>query len=233
DMNRPSIAALCGSMDAKASRYAATVRIQTGRNETIVDLPNMVKELLKTFYQTCARKPERVLYYRDGISEGQFSRVMDHELKAIRSACRALEQDYEPTITFVVVQKRHHTRFFPMDRREADRSGNCFPGTVVDSGITHPFEFDFFLQSHSGIKGTSRPAHYHVLYDQNGFNADSLQTLSYNLCYLYARATRSVSLVPPVYYADIVCSRARFHARGAHWSDTESSEEVGANNYAP
>jgi hypothetical protein len=31
--------------------------------------------------------------------------------------------------------------------------------------------------------------------------------------------------VPPVYYAHLVCTRAKFHSRGEHWSDTESSEE--------
>ncbi|MCE8166464.1 MAG: hypothetical protein I3270_02350 [Candidatus Moeniiplasma glomeromycotorum] len=59
----------------------------------------------------------------------------------ITAACHSLEANYKPTITFVVVQKRHHTRFFPI--QGADRTGNCFPGTVVDRDITHPFEFDF------------------------------------------------------------------------------------------
>uniref|UniRef100_A0A1D1YXN1 Protein argonaute-3 n=1 Tax=Anthurium amnicola TaxID=1678845 RepID=A0A1D1YXN1_9ARAE len=224
ERGRPSITSICASMDAKASRYAASIRIQSGRtSEIIADLANMVKELLKTFYQTCGRKPERVLFYRDGVSEGQFSEVMQREINAVRAACQALDVTYRPTITFVVVQKRHHTRFFPIDRRDSDRTGNCLPGTVVESDITHPFEFDFYLQSQAGLQGTSRPAHYHVLFDENGFNADRLQTLSYNLCYLYARCTRSVSLVPPVYYAHLVCLRAKFHARG-DWSDTESSE---------
>ncbi|KAG9290846.1 hypothetical protein G9A89_010995 [Geosiphon pyriformis] len=222
--DRPSIASLCGSMDAKASRYSATIRVQTGRTEIIAELANMVKELLKTFYQTCGRKPERILFYRDGVSEGQFTQVLEGEIQAVRAACLALDQSYRPTITFVVVQKRHHARFFPMDKQNSDRSGNCLPGTVVETSITHPFEFDFYLQSHAGLQGTSRPCHYHVLYDENSFTADTLQTLSYNLCYLYARCTRAVSLVPPVYYAHLVCSRARFHAR-ENWSDTESSEE--------
>ncbi|GES89957.1 piwi domain-containing protein [Rhizophagus clarus] len=214
DDERPSFAAICGSMDARASRYAASIRVQERRYEIIADLANMVKELLKTFYQTCGRKPVRIVFYRDGISEGQFNSVLENEVKAIRAACQALEAGYKPTITFVVVQKRHHTRFFPMDRQNTDRSGNCLPGTVVDGNITHPFEFDFYLQSHAGLLGTSRPAHYHVLYDENGFNADSMQTLSYNLCYIYARCTRSVSLVPPVYYAHLVTNRARLHASG-------------------
>lgn len=34
-------------------------------------------------------------------------------------------------------------------------------------------------------QGTSRPAHYHVLWDENKFTADGLQTLTNNLCYTY------------------------------------------------
>ncbi|CAG8461331.1 16740_t:CDS:10, partial [Acaulospora morrowiae] len=225
DPSRPSVSAVCASLDARASRYSATIRIQTGRTEIIADLASMVKDLLKNFYQTCGRKPERILFYRDGVSEGQFTQVMNGEINAVRMACASLSETYKPSITFVIVQKRHHIRFFPLDKKDADRTGNCLPGTVVESTITHPFEFDFYIQSHAGLQGTSRPTHYYILYDENQFSADGIQALSYNLCYLYARCTRAVSLVPPVYYAHIVCRRARFHSRSEHWSDTESSEE--------
>lgn len=47
------------------------------------------------------------------------------------------------------------------------------------------------------VQGTSRPAHYYVLWDENQFTANALQQLTYNLCYTYARCTRSVSIVPP------------------------------------
>lgn len=47
------------------------------------------------------------------------------------------------------------------------------------------------------LQGTSRPAHYYVLWDENQFTANALQQLTYNLCYTYARCTRSVSIVPP------------------------------------
>lgn len=52
-------------------------------------------------------------------------------------------------------------------------------GTVVDSAVTHPTEHDFFLVSHAGIQGTSRPAHYHVLWDDNAVAADELQNFTY------------------------------------------------------
>ena len=38
-----------------------------------------------------------------------------------------------------------------------------------------------------------------MLYDENSFTPDSLQALSYALCHVYARATRSVSIPAPVY----------------------------------
>lgn len=38
----PSIAAVVGSMDASATRYAARVSMQKGRQEIIVDLKGMV-----------------------------------------------------------------------------------------------------------------------------------------------------------------------------------------------
>lgn len=45
------------------------------------------------------------------------------ELIAIRKACISLEEDYRPGITYIVVQKRHHTRLFCSDKAERVRRG--------------------------------------------------------------------------------------------------------------
>ena len=70
-------------------------------------------------------------------------------------------------------------------------------GAVLDNGVTHVRENDFFLLSHSGIQGTSRPAHYRVLLDQNRFTADDLQIFTFHLTHVFCRCTRSVSVCPP------------------------------------
>ncbi|XP_052085900.1 protein argonaute-2-like isoform X5 [Mytilus californianus] len=212
DASKPSIAAVVGSMDAHPSRYSATVRVQQHRQEIIQELSSMVRELLIQFYKATRFKPTRIIFYRDGVSEGQFQQVLYHELRAVREACMKLEIGYQPGITFIVVQKRHHTRLFCADRKDQiGRSGNIPAGTTVDVGITHPTEFDFYLCSHAGIQGTSRPSHYHVLWDDNRFNADELQMLTYQLCHTYVRCTRSVSIPAPAYYAHLVAFRARYH----------------------
>lgn len=35
---------------------------------------------------------------------------------------------------------------------QVGRSGNIPAGTTVDTDITHPYEFDFYLCSHAGIQ---------------------------------------------------------------------------------
>ena len=45
-------------------------------------------------------------------------------------ACRDIQPDYNPGITFIVAQKRHNTRFFPQGR-ECIKNGNVIPGNVV------------------------------------------------------------------------------------------------------
>ncbi|CAI0398011.1 unnamed protein product [Linum tenue] len=241
----PSIAAVVASMDwPEVTKYRGIVSAQA-RGEIILDLykedparggapGGMIRDLLLAFYKSNRIKPHRILFYRDGVSEGQFFQVLLHEVDAIRKACLSLEQGYLPRITFVVVQKRHHTRLFPEDhqnRGTTDRSGNILPGTVVDTSICHPTEFDFYLNSHAGIQGTSKPSHYHVLLDENGFSADGLQVLTNNLCYTYARCTRSVSVVPPAYYAHLAAFRARYYIEGTA-SDGSSSGERGATGMA-
>ena len=136
---KPSIVAVTGSVEPKATIYETQVRIQDAGNdkneEVIQDMKNITVALLKKFYErNNGRKPERLIMFRDGVSEGQFLTVLAKELMAIRDACKELEADYEPPITYLVVQKRHHTRFFPADNNKY-RNGNALAGTVIDQVI--------------------------------------------------------------------------------------------------
>ncbi|KAF6204633.1 hypothetical protein GE061_018793 [Apolygus lucorum] len=206
----PSVAAVAASHDASAFHYNMKWRLQSPREEMIQDLEAIMKDQLIFFYRRTGHKPEHILFYRDGVSEGQFKKVLDIELQAIRRACKGVGDDYEPPITFLVVQKRHHTRFFPTNPKDADgRNQNVPAGTIVDTEIVHPTEFDFYLVSHASIQGTSRPTKYHVLWDDQKMPEQQLEEITYYLCHLFTRCTRSVSYPAPTYYAHLAAFRIR------------------------
>jgi len=93
-----------------------------------------------------------VFTFRDGVSEGQLAQVMHFEITAIKRACRRCKIGDIP-VTCLVVQKRHHVRFFPMTHHETDdRNYNVRAGTIVDTEITHPNHLDFYLVSHASIQ---------------------------------------------------------------------------------
>lgn len=128
----PSVAAVTASHDPKAFRYNICWRLQPPRTEIIEDLENITCEHLTYFFKMTKVKPERIVFFRDGVSEGQFDEVKRAEILAIRRACKKMQASgYEPAITFLVVQKRHHTRMFPTNPRDSeDRNNNVPAGNI-------------------------------------------------------------------------------------------------------
>lgn len=246
----PSIAAVVGSTDDDFTHFPGSMRLQRARKEDIVELGDMVKERLIDWAERHNRQlPERMLFYRDGVSESQYEKLRDYELPQIKQAykwareylnwvaggrtpgrpqtslgsltpavnttphpnqSRALDPSRDPwprpkqqkgdqdetfedttalkdekfSLTYVVVGKRHHTRFYPLDNDRQNtipRNGNVKPGMLVDGGVTHPHSLDFYLQSHCPLKGTGRAAHYVVLCNHLGLATDVLQQIVSNL----------------------------------------------------
>ena len=186
DTTSPSIASVVASVDLEGGKYRALHCNQKHRVEIIANLSVMAKDHLKAYFRATRQKPVKIIFYRDGVSDGQFAAIRLEEIVALQKACLELEENYQPKITFIVVQKRHHTRFFPVNDRDACGRGKNIPlGTMVDRVITHPTQFDFYLCSHAAIQGTSRPCHYHVLWDNSDFTANELQCFSYQLCHVF------------------------------------------------
>ncbi|KAF7589643.1 hypothetical protein BBP40_004016 [Aspergillus hancockii] len=226
--NAPSVAGMVASVDCILGQWPAELRIQRSRQEMVTALDVMLQRRLEHWMVHNKQLPENILVYRDGVSEGQYQQVVEDEVPLLKSACEFMypAQDTRcgiPRLSVIVVGKRHHTRFYPTRDTDADRSSNPRNGTVVDRGLTEAREWDFFLQAHSALQGTARPAHYYVVWDEifraqrprppfvN--TADILEDLTHNMCYLFGRATKAVSICPPAYYADLVCERARCYLK--------------------
>jgi len=233
----PSLVGLVASIDKDMGQWPAVAWEQNGRQEMLGDeLTGHFEDRLRLWMKHNQNKlPEYIVIYRDGVSEGQFTQVLEIELPMIRKACSKLyTAGRRPKLSIIVSVKRHQTRFYPTSEQTMDpKSRNIRSGTVVDRGVTQARYWDFFLTAHTALKGTARPAHYTVLLDEifrgkygvGETAANNLEKLTHDLCYLFGRATKAVSICPPAYYADIVCERARVH-RPEHFDAPDTASTI-------
>ncbi|GAB0095688.1 Protein argonaute-2 [Sergentomyia squamirostris] len=212
----PSIVGVAASYDEDGFQYTGMWRIQVPGKEKILDLATIMEDHLKFYREKRKTLPHTIIYYRDGVGEGDFKNMLDIEFQAIRNAAALLQPNYKPKIVFIIVQKRHHTRFFPEKGGiTSGRNNNVPPGTVVDKEIVPPNQNHFFMVAHQAIQGVAKPTKYCILVDEANMSIDDLQTLTYNLCYMFTRCNRSVSYVAPTYYAHLMAARGKAYIEGS------------------
>jgi eukaryotic translation initiation factor 2C len=68
---------VAASFDPSGFKYKMMYYLQGSRREMIEGLEEIMVEQLKHFRAKNRILPHRILYYRDGVSEGQFSQVIN------------------------------------------------------------------------------------------------------------------------------------------------------------
>lgn len=218
DSTTPSIAAIVGSLDHHPYQYRTVLRAQrsesNNRVEYIMDFKNVALELLQKHREATGKMPNRIFYFRDGVSHGQFNEVRLREIGALREACRQIGWGkYQPAMTVIVAQKRHHTRFGHMEGNGPLK--NPPAGTYIDTGVVHPEGFDFYMYTQHGRLGTSRPTRYQVIHDDKPYvTTDDLTAVIFHLSLLCARTFSSISIPAPIYCAHLAAFRAKEYFKG-------------------
>lgn len=184
-----SYGALVATMDLRSdaedpTRFFSCVTPHTNGEELSNNLPLSVIKALKQYQKVHkGALPDRLLFYRDGVGEGQTNFVYEHELSHLRRALQEYYGEKPVKLAFVIVSKRINTKFFAEDRQKGAQ--NVPAGTVVDDVVTLPERYDFFLVSQHVNQGTATPTNYNVIYDTFGLPPDKLQQMTYIMCHLY------------------------------------------------
>nr|CAD7401849.1 unnamed protein product [Timema poppensis] len=147
--------------------------------------------------------PDKIIFYRDGVGDGQLNTTLKHEIPQIENCFPKICQGYSPKLTFVVCQKRINTRIF------ADLGGsrggggldNPPPGSIMDHTITRRQWYDFFLVSQHVRQGTVTPTHYVVVYDSANMKPDHVQRFTYKMCHMYYNWPGTIRVPAPCQYA--------------------------------
>ncbi|CAF0851329.1 unnamed protein product [Rotaria sordida] len=232
---KPSIAAVVASVSPTSTQYICRsseqrpVKDKKYSLEVIKDFQPMTRDLLHVFVQTNKQYPTKIVVYRDGVDEGHFQKILDNEVQALKNACLEVYGNRPlPKITFVIIKKSHNTRFFAPNGQHIT---NMAAGTVIDTTIVHPRQFDFYLNSHAGALGTNVCSYYHVLYNEIEFTSDELQQLTFWLCHTDVRCTKAVKCPAAARYAHTVAYHARYFEKepyqtaSSHHSNRDTTQD--------
>lgn len=172
-----SIAAVVASHDTNFAQWPASINLNQRHPddkkealEEVQHLKQMMVERLQCYRRHRSRLPDRIIIYRDGLSEGQFEMAKKREFGRILAAISlSYGNQPRPEIMLVCAVKRHHTRFLPPNQQVSNKAqfqsdSNPAPGTAFFETVTYDEGQDFFLISQNALqKTTVRPTHYVVL----------------------------------------------------------------------
>ena len=83
---------------------------------------------------------------------------------------------------FISVNKKTDSKFFEIENGNIK---NPREGTVIDTTIVNPDIYEFFMQPQFVNQGTANPSHFIVLYDTTGIPLETLEELTYAMCFYY------------------------------------------------
>ncbi|KAJ8346595.1 hypothetical protein SKAU_G00279960 [Synaphobranchus kaupii] len=195
---RRSIGALVASLNKDMTQWYSKCVLQSRGQEIMDGLKGALQGALQA-WMTCNHKPPtRIIVYRDGVGDGMLQSVVSYEVKQILDCIKSTMGEYMPKLAVVVVKKRISSRFFALMDRNLS---NPPPGTVIDTHVTRPEWYDFFIVSQAVHMGSVTPTHYNVVYDSSGLKPDHMQRLTYKLCHMYYNWQGIIRVPAPCQYA--------------------------------
>ncbi|XP_005733624.1 piwi-like protein 2 [Pundamilia nyererei] len=192
-----SVMGFVASVNSSLTRWYSRVIFQTPNEELIHGFRVCLLAALQKYYEVNHNLPEKIVVYRDGVSDGQLKMVEQYEIPQLIK-CFETFPSYEPKLVFIVVQKRINTTLYSW---AANSFGTPPPGTVVDHTLTQKDWVDFYLMAHHIRQGCGLPTHYISLYNTANLTPDHLQRLTFKMCHLYWNWPGTIRVPAPCKYA--------------------------------
>ncbi|KAM8887213.1 piwi-like protein 2 isoform 2-T2 [Spinachia spinachia] len=192
-----SVMGFVASVNSSLTRWYSRVTFQTPNEELINGFRVCLLAALQKYYEVNHNLPEKIVVYRDGVSDGQLNMVAQYEIPQLIK-CFETFPNYEPKLVFIVVQKRISTTLISWTPNSVRTPP---PGTVLDHTLTHKDWMDFYLLAHTSRQGCGLPTHYITLYNTANLSPDHLQRLTFKMCHMYWNWPGTIRVPAPCKYA--------------------------------
>lgn len=192
-----SVMGFVASLNSMLTKWYSRVTFQMPHEEIINGFRVCLLAALQKYYEVNHTFPEKIVIYRDGVSDGQLKTVEHYEIPQILK-CFETIPNYEPKLAFIVVQKRISTTLYSYS---SNHFGTPSPGTILDHTVTNRDWVDFYLMAHSIRQGCGLPTHYVAVYNTANLTPDHLQRLTFKMCHLYWNWPGTIRVPAPCKYA--------------------------------
>uniref|UniRef100_A0A3B3QX94 Piwi-like protein 2 n=1 Tax=Paramormyrops kingsleyae TaxID=1676925 RepID=A0A3B3QX94_9TELE len=192
-----SVMGFVASLNSLLTRWYSRVIFQMPNEEMISGFRVCLIAALQKYYEMNHSFPEKIVVYRDGVSDGQLKMVELYEIPQLLQ-CFKTFPNYEPKLTFIVVQKRVNTTLYLLG---GNGHSTPPPGTVLDHTVTSREWVDFYLMAHHIRQGCGLPTHYVCVYNTANLTPDHLQRLTFKMCHLYWNWPGTIRVPAPCKYA--------------------------------
>ena len=197
-----SVLGFCATMDKDFSRYGSFPKIIPPGVDIFAALKESTQEAILQYKQENRTFPSLIVVFRDGVSDSQRASVLVEEVGAVQKAFDSIKAGHsefrEPGLKYAVVNKRTNARFY----QDSNGSITNPPlGTVVDKRVVEKHGYDFYLLPAKANQGSMTPTHFHVVFDTSGLPCDSIEVLSYKMCYSYYNWSGSIRVPAPCQFA--------------------------------
>uniref|UniRef100_A0A8D2Q4X5 Piwi-like protein 2 n=1 Tax=Varanus komodoensis TaxID=61221 RepID=A0A8D2Q4X5_VARKO len=194
---RRSVVGFVASINHTLTKWYSRVVFQMPHQEIVDSLKVCLVGSLQKFHEVNHCLPEKIVVYRDGVSDGQLKIVGSYEIPQLEKCFEAFE-NYEPKMVVFVVQKKISANIY------SAATGNFttpLPGTLIDHTLTSRDWVDFYLIAHSARQGCGIPTHYICVKNTANLSPDHMQRLTFKLCHMYWNWPGTIRVPAPCKYA--------------------------------
>ncbi|OCT90145.1 piwi-like protein 2 [Xenopus laevis] len=192
-----SVVGFVASINSCLTAWYSRVVFQLPNQEIMDGLKLCLVAALQKFFEVNHSLPEKIVVYRDGVSDGQLNTVENYEIPQLQTCFKTFD-DYSPRMVVIVVQKRVSTNLYSSGTGQFVTPQ---PGTIIDHTVTNRKWVDFFLMSHHVRQGCGIPTHYICVMNTANMGADHLQRLTFKLCHMYWNWPGTIRVPAPCKYA--------------------------------
>ena len=198
-----------GTTDSKLIRYTNAGEMVKSRDAlSAAFFEGLFTSWIKEYYIENGKSlPSVIIIYREGLNDVQARRAFEGEIDGLNMALEKIRKkskvaDYEPKITYVLVNKKPNERMYEGKGKE---DINPEAGSIIFEDLSRDSFKEFHLASVQVNLGSCTPVSFKVGYETYETPMDALAEMTYNQCYGYWNWQGPVRVPATLQYANKLC----------------------------